>query len=114
MNKQGPIRSEYPAENPPAKTKMRESVWLKKGPIKPGKWFYGLVRWEDGTIRVAEVMEAGFSEVGTRLSPQPWGKRDETVPARLFPGERRLIVQDLYLACCKELGKKPDVEGFKR
>lgn len=82
---------------------MKEQIWLSVG-TKKDTWCFALARFEDGSIRVVEhLMKAGFVEVGNRSVTEETKK-----PCRLFSGSRKLIVRDLYSACCKELGIKPE------
>ena len=77
----------------------KERIWLSaKG--KDG-WCYALARYKDGSIRVVEhLMNEGFASVGS------YGIQDDPykeAPCRLYKGERRMIIEDLFLACAIEL-----------
>jgi len=85
--------------------KVKSKIWLSLKPGK-GKWCYGLARFEDGSIQVVEryaFMGGNFSKVGSRTLNYEGGEE----PIKLYAGERKLIIQDIYLACRKELGLTP-------
>lgn len=82
---------------------MKEQIWLSIK-VPKGKWCYALARYEDGTIRVSENIDGGFSDVGNRIIDI----EDNTKPVRLYPGEKRRIIEDLYRACEEYLKNNPD------
>lgn len=86
-------------------------MWLS---CKPGRdyWAYGIARFEDGTLRIVkELFNQGFASVGKCCGISREGLIwEREVPRRLMKDERRMIIQDLYLACCEELGIKPELK----
>ncbi len=82
--------------------KLTSKVWLK-AKHKSGTWIYGLGRLETGEIVVAECFSClggSFGIVGSNNMP---GK--DHLNFKLYPGEKRKIVQDLYIACEQWLKK---------
>lgn len=79
---------------------MKAKIWLRPK-TKHGKWSYGLGRLANGMIVVAECFAypSGFGVVGSSM---------RTVPIRLNPGEKDMIVRDLHRACCEYLGLEVD------
>lgn len=85
--------------------KPKDRMWLSCGPGR-NHWAYGIARFSDGSFRIVEeLFDEGFSGVG-QICNFKTDKND--IPCRLFPGERKMIIKDLYLACCKELKIKPE------
>ncbi len=103
---------------------MKEQVWLCRKP-KRHKWSFGLCRLKNGMIVVGECYShpSGFGIAGSRencfgikskkhLQHLRYIGAIERRPERLFPGQRRMIVESLYVACCEELGiEAVDLEG---
>jgi hypothetical protein len=88
------------------KTKMKPKVWLSPVKVNFGKtgWCYALFQDEDGSIKVCEnLMPSGFAIIGNN------GEEKDSKDFRIYPvskSDRRHIIQDLYVACCRELGIK--------
>lgn len=73
---------------------MKETIWLSRSKDR-NHWHYGLARHKDGSIQVSEILFSdGFAPVGT----------SDSKGTRLYKGERKLILMDLYDAISKELG----------
>lgn len=90
---------------------MKAKIWLSM-PKDRNHWHYGLARYADGSIRVSEILFCdGFTTVGMDSRRHVDSKFNKGLP--LSPGERKLIVKDLYIACCLELGTRPDYTVLK-
>lgn len=91
---------------------MKPKVFLAM-PAKANKWTYGLARYEDGSIQVSEMLFSNqlFSPVGVDQGIPK--ENEEYDPAdrkaeRLSNGERLMIIGDIYIACCVEMGIRPN------
>jgi hypothetical protein len=82
---------------------MKPKIFASARKPRSSNWCNALARCEDGTIRVVEHLSAGFYEVGASQVFDKKGNVKRLESERLFKGQRRLILQDLYIACCLEL-----------